>query len=68
MEKLSLDNDSPIRGDFKRETDTLTPVRQAEKEENRDVGEVCDQGFLKFALSVLFYDLKKQNKGCPSTN
>ncbi|XP_027873713.1 serine/threonine-protein kinase N1 isoform X1 [Xiphophorus couchianus] len=39
VEKLSLDNDSPIRGDFKRETDTLTPVRQAEKEENRDVGE-----------------------------
>ncbi|MEQ2268816.1 Serine/threonine-protein kinase N2, partial [Xenotaenia resolanae] len=39
VEKLSLDNDSPIRGDYKRETDTLTPVRQTEKEENRDIGE-----------------------------
>ncbi|MEQ2254116.1 Serine/threonine-protein kinase N2 [Ilyodon furcidens] len=39
VEKLSLDNDSPIRGDCKRETDTLTPVRQTEKEENRDIGE-----------------------------
>ncbi|XP_014841688.1 PREDICTED: serine/threonine-protein kinase N1 isoform X2 [Poecilia mexicana] len=39
VEKLSLDNDSPIRGDLKRETDTLTPVRQAEKEENQEVGE-----------------------------
>ncbi|KAM4751332.1 serine/threonine-protein kinase N1 isoform 2-T2 [Anableps anableps] len=39
VEKLSLDNDSPIRGDYKRETDTLTPVRQTEKEENQDIGE-----------------------------
>uniref|UniRef100_A0A3B3VMQ0 protein kinase C n=1 Tax=Poecilia latipinna TaxID=48699 RepID=A0A3B3VMQ0_9TELE len=43
VEKLSLDNDSPIRGDLKRETDSLTPVRQAEKEENQEVGEVCEQ-------------------------
>lgn len=28
MEKLSLDSDSPIRGDYKRDVDTHTPVRQ----------------------------------------
>lgn len=33
MEKLSLDSDSPIRGDYKRDTDTNTPVRQTEREE-----------------------------------
>uniref|UniRef100_A0A8D3B2U8 protein kinase C n=1 Tax=Scophthalmus maximus TaxID=52904 RepID=A0A8D3B2U8_SCOMX len=33
VEKLSLDSDSPIRGDYKRDTDTHTPVRQTETEE-----------------------------------
>uniref|UniRef100_A0A665VEH0 protein kinase C n=1 Tax=Echeneis naucrates TaxID=173247 RepID=A0A665VEH0_ECHNA len=33
VEKLSLDSDSPIRGDYRREMDTHTPVRQIEKEE-----------------------------------
>lgn len=31
MEKLSLDTDSPIRGDYKRDMETHTPVRQAQK-------------------------------------
>lgn len=30
MEKLSLDSDSPIRGDYKRDTDAHTLVRQSE--------------------------------------
>lgn len=30
MEKLSLDTDSPIRGDYKRDMETHTPVRQAQ--------------------------------------
>lgn len=30
VEKLSLDTDSPIRGDYKRDTDAHTPVRQIE--------------------------------------
>uniref|UniRef100_A0A8C6WKM7 protein kinase C n=1 Tax=Neogobius melanostomus TaxID=47308 RepID=A0A8C6WKM7_9GOBI len=30
VEKLSLDSDSPIRGDYKREVDMHTPVRQRE--------------------------------------
>ncbi len=41
MEKLSLDSDSPIRGDYKRDTDTYTPVRQTEREEAQEMGEVC---------------------------
>ncbi|XP_047434423.1 serine/threonine-protein kinase N1 isoform X1 [Mugil cephalus] len=39
VEKLSLDSDSPIRGDFKRDVDTHTPGRQTEKEDNREIGE-----------------------------
>uniref|UniRef100_A0A665VDQ4 protein kinase C n=1 Tax=Echeneis naucrates TaxID=173247 RepID=A0A665VDQ4_ECHNA len=39
VEKLSLDSDSPIRGDYRREMDTHTPVRQIEKEEAQDMGE-----------------------------
>uniref|UniRef100_A0A3Q3EZQ2 protein kinase C n=1 Tax=Labrus bergylta TaxID=56723 RepID=A0A3Q3EZQ2_9LABR len=35
VEKLSLDSDSPIRGDYKRDADTHTPVRRAEREEAR---------------------------------
>ena len=31
MEKLSLDTDSPIRGDYKRDVETHTPVRQAQR-------------------------------------
>lgn len=27
MEKLNLDSDSPMRGDFKRDVDAQTPVR-----------------------------------------
>uniref|UniRef100_A0A665VCZ5 protein kinase C n=1 Tax=Echeneis naucrates TaxID=173247 RepID=A0A665VCZ5_ECHNA len=44
VEKLSLDSDSPIRGDYRREMDTHTPVRQIEKEEAQDMGEVCERG------------------------
>uniref|UniRef100_A0A3B4ZNF1 protein kinase C n=1 Tax=Stegastes partitus TaxID=144197 RepID=A0A3B4ZNF1_9TELE len=40
VEKLSLDSDSPIRGDYKRDMDTNTPVRQTEREESREIGEV----------------------------
>uniref|UniRef100_A0A3P9PYK7 protein kinase C n=1 Tax=Poecilia reticulata TaxID=8081 RepID=A0A3P9PYK7_POERE len=57
VEKLSLD-DSPIRGDLKRETDTITPVRQAEREENRDVGEVSLCFYFFFPFVVL-----RQKKG-----
>lgn len=31
MEKLSLDTDSPIRGDYKRDTDAHTLVRQTDR-------------------------------------
>lgn len=31
MEKLSLDTDSPIRSDYKRDMETHTPVRQAQR-------------------------------------
>lgn len=41
VEKLSLDSDSPLRGDYKRDTDTYTPLRQTETQEPRDIGEVC---------------------------
>uniref|UniRef100_A0A8D3DDJ6 protein kinase C n=1 Tax=Scophthalmus maximus TaxID=52904 RepID=A0A8D3DDJ6_SCOMX len=44
VEKLSLDSDSPIRGDYKRDTDTHTPVRQTETEEAQEMGEVCVKG------------------------
>uniref|UniRef100_A0A8C3G407 protein kinase C n=1 Tax=Cyclopterus lumpus TaxID=8103 RepID=A0A8C3G407_CYCLU len=44
VEKLSLDSDSPIRGDNKKDADTHTPVRQAEGEEAREVGVVCRKG------------------------
>uniref|UniRef100_A0AAQ5YBI4 protein kinase C n=1 Tax=Amphiprion ocellaris TaxID=80972 RepID=A0AAQ5YBI4_AMPOC len=39
VEKLSLDSDSPIRGDYKRDMDTNTPVRQTEREETQETGE-----------------------------
>uniref|UniRef100_A0A8C5I4H6 protein kinase C n=1 Tax=Gouania willdenowi TaxID=441366 RepID=A0A8C5I4H6_GOUWI len=39
VEKLSLDSDSPIKGDYKRDTDTHTPVRQTEGEESLEIGE-----------------------------
>ncbi|XP_062243988.1 serine/threonine-protein kinase N1 isoform X2 [Platichthys flesus] len=39
MEKLSLDNDSPVRGDYKSDTDTQTPVRQTETEDAQEMGE-----------------------------
>uniref|UniRef100_A0A8C4IG49 protein kinase C n=1 Tax=Dicentrarchus labrax TaxID=13489 RepID=A0A8C4IG49_DICLA len=52
VEKLSLDSDSPIRGDYKREMDTHTPVRQTEREEAREMGEVC-----------VWFGLLKQRKG-----
>uniref|UniRef100_A0A3P8RPL0 protein kinase C n=1 Tax=Amphiprion percula TaxID=161767 RepID=A0A3P8RPL0_AMPPE len=39
VEKLSLDSDSPIRGDYKRDVDTNTPVRQTEREETQEIGE-----------------------------
>nr|XP_019939404.1 PREDICTED: serine/threonine-protein kinase N1-like [Paralichthys olivaceus] len=39
VEKLSLDSDSPIRGDYKRDTDTHTPVRQTETEDAQEMGE-----------------------------
>ncbi|KAG7242379.1 hypothetical protein INR49_023508 [Caranx melampygus] len=39
VEKLSLDSDSPIRGDYRRDTDTHTPVRQTEREEAQEIGE-----------------------------
>uniref|UniRef100_A0A8D0AKL9 protein kinase C n=1 Tax=Sander lucioperca TaxID=283035 RepID=A0A8D0AKL9_SANLU len=41
VEKLSLDSDSPIRGDYKRDMDAHTPVRQTEREDAREMGEVC---------------------------
>uniref|UniRef100_A0AAX7T1N7 protein kinase C n=1 Tax=Astatotilapia calliptera TaxID=8154 RepID=A0AAX7T1N7_ASTCA len=44
VEKLSLDSDSPIRGDYKRDMDINTPVRPMEREETRELGEVCDEG------------------------
>lgn len=55
MEKLSLDNDSPIRGDYKRDTDTNTSVRQTEREQ---IGEVCDDELCSTfqALLVKNYD------------
>lgn len=40
VEKLSLDSDSPIRGDYKKDMDTHTPVRQTEIEEAQGNG-VC---------------------------
>uniref|UniRef100_A0A8D0AQ60 protein kinase C n=1 Tax=Sander lucioperca TaxID=283035 RepID=A0A8D0AQ60_SANLU len=40
VEKLSLDSDSPIRGDYKRDMDAHTPVRQTEREDAREMGEV----------------------------
>ncbi|TNN83709.1 Serine/threonine-protein kinase N2 [Liparis tanakae] len=39
VEKLSLDSDSPIRGDYKKDADTHTPVRQTEGEEAQEMGE-----------------------------
>ncbi|XP_005736303.1 serine/threonine-protein kinase N1 isoform X1 [Pundamilia nyererei] len=39
VEKLSLDSDSPIRGDYKRDMDINTPVRPMEREETRELGE-----------------------------
>uniref|UniRef100_A0A3Q3KRG2 protein kinase C n=1 Tax=Monopterus albus TaxID=43700 RepID=A0A3Q3KRG2_MONAL len=44
VEKLSLDSDSPIRGDYKRDTDTHTPVRQTERRDIWEKGEVCGRG------------------------
>ncbi|KAM6940018.1 serine/threonine-protein kinase N1 [Xenentodon cancila] len=38
VEKLSLDSDSPIRGDYKKDTDTYTPVRQTDREETWKIG------------------------------
>lgn len=61
VEKLSLD-DSPIRGDHKRETDGHTPVRQTEKEENRDIGEVCYQGFNFLSFNSFFFKQFKVKK------
>uniref|UniRef100_A0A669D7I4 protein kinase C n=1 Tax=Oreochromis niloticus TaxID=8128 RepID=A0A669D7I4_ORENI len=39
VEKLSLDSESPIRGDYKRDMDIQTPVRPMEREETRELGE-----------------------------
>ncbi|XP_056265159.1 serine/threonine-protein kinase N1 isoform X2 [Pseudoliparis swirei] len=39
VEKLSLDSDSPIRGDYKKDADTHTPLRQTEGEEAQEMGE-----------------------------
>ncbi|KAA8595003.1 hypothetical protein FQN60_012138, partial [Etheostoma spectabile] len=54
VEKLSLDSDSPIRGDYKRDMDAHTPVRQTEREESREMGEVC--GWVYCSKSTLFAD------------
>uniref|UniRef100_A0A3P8UTT9 protein kinase C n=1 Tax=Cynoglossus semilaevis TaxID=244447 RepID=A0A3P8UTT9_CYNSE len=52
VEKLSLDSDSPLRGDYKRDTDTYTPLRQTETQEPRDIGEVCMSKQRKGPLSL----------------
>uniref|UniRef100_A0A674MFL7 protein kinase C n=1 Tax=Takifugu rubripes TaxID=31033 RepID=A0A674MFL7_TAKRU len=49
VEKLSLDADSPIRGDYKRDMETHTPVRQAQS------GGVC--------VSIILGRFKTQKKG-----
>lgn len=60
MEKLSLDSDSPIRGDYKRDMDINTPVRPMEREETRELGEVCDGAFLtKKETKILNWQGKK---------
>lgn len=40
VEKLSLDSDSPIRGDYKRDMEIHTPVRRTEREGDQEMGEV----------------------------
>lgn len=59
MEKLSLDSDSPIRGDFRRDTDTHTPVRQTEREEAREMGEVCVRGGVYYIKSTVSNGMKE---------
>uniref|UniRef100_A0A8D3CDC3 protein kinase C n=1 Tax=Scophthalmus maximus TaxID=52904 RepID=A0A8D3CDC3_SCOMX len=54
VSKLSLDSDSPIRGDYKRDTDTHTPVRQTETEEAQEMGEVCVKGVGSCSKSTPF--------------
>ena len=44
MEKLSLDSDSPIRMDYKRDADGQTLVRETERDEALEMGEVCVYG------------------------
>ncbi|XP_010776649.1 serine/threonine-protein kinase N1 [Notothenia coriiceps] len=39
VEKLSLDSDSPIRMDYKRDADGQTPVRETERDEALEMGE-----------------------------
>uniref|UniRef100_A0AAQ6A087 protein kinase C n=1 Tax=Amphiprion ocellaris TaxID=80972 RepID=A0AAQ6A087_AMPOC len=58
VEKLSLDSDSPIRGDYKRDMDTNTPVRQTEREETQETGEVVNQS-VSLCLQVLLSEYKK---------
>lgn len=41
VEKLSLDSDSPIRGDYKRDVEIHTPVRQTERVGDQEVGDLC---------------------------
>uniref|UniRef100_A0A4W6FLP7 protein kinase C n=1 Tax=Lates calcarifer TaxID=8187 RepID=A0A4W6FLP7_LATCA len=59
VEKLSLDSDSPIRGDFRRDTDTHTPVRQTEREEAREMGEVCVRGGVYYIKSTVSNGMKE---------
>lgn len=35
MEKLSLDSDSAVRGDYRRDSDTHTSVRQTERDDTK---------------------------------
>uniref|UniRef100_A0A7N8YD39 protein kinase C n=1 Tax=Mastacembelus armatus TaxID=205130 RepID=A0A7N8YD39_9TELE len=64
VEKLSLDSDSPIRGDYKRDTDTHTPVRQTEGEDTSQMESVFLSMFetneVSFCcLQVLLSEYKK---------
>lgn len=51
VEKLSLDSDSPVRGDYKRDSDTHTSVRQTDSD---NTGEVCVEG-LRWSNSYKFH-------------
>lgn len=65
MEKLSLDTDSPIRGDYKRDTDTHTPVRQIEREREPGIGGgvlgMHDTKIISLITGNLYHQLSANN-------